>query len=33
VCPSDGFYAVPGTCSGNYYSCVNGFPYEMVTYH
>ncbi|EFX70307.1 hypothetical protein DAPPUDRAFT_328176 [Daphnia pulex] len=29
VCPSDGFHAVPGTCSGSYYSCVNGFPYLM----
>lgn len=30
VCPgNDGFYAVPGTCSSNYYSCVNGVPYPM----
>lgn len=27
-CPTpDGFYPIPGTCSGNYYSCIGGNPY------
>jgi len=28
-CTSDGYYAVPGECSGNYFICVGGVAYEM----
>lgn len=29
VCPEqDGFYPIPGQCTGNYYSCVSGVAYE-----
>jgi len=28
-CKEDGFYAIPGQCSGNYFVCVNGIAYPQ----
>ena len=31
ICPTDeGFFAIPGTCSSDYYVCIKGVPYVSV---
>ena len=31
TCPYDGFFPIPGACTGDYYVCVNSSPYVAVT--
>jgi hypothetical protein len=31
VCPSDGYFALPGQCSSSYFICIDLFPYLVVS--